>query len=91
MQPVLDWAYIGLAVAKGMAVIKCSHCQMIKREVNHWYFAWEERHGQRFCAVAWDSDPALVNEPEVLKLCGRNCAVQEFSAWMDRQRKIGDQ
>jgi hypothetical protein len=63
-------------------MISCSQCGTLKREVNHWFVAWTERDGERFCFAPLDSDPSMASEGHVQTLCGDRClhkAVQRFS------------
>jgi hypothetical protein len=63
-------------------MITCSQCGAPKREVNHWFVAWTERHGERFSFAPFDADASMATEEGVQTLCGDRCllkAVQRFS------------
>ena len=63
-------------------MITCSQCGAPKHEANHWFVAWVERHGERFCLAPFDSDTSMAREERVQTLCGVRClhkAVQLFS------------
>ena len=63
-------------------MITCSQCGIIKREVDHWFLAWTERGGERFCFALLESDLSIASEESVQTLCGERClhkAVQRFS------------
>jgi len=62
-------------------MITCSQCGMVKREANHWFLAWTERGGERFCFAPLESDLSIASEEGVQTLCGERClhkAVQRF-------------
>jgi hypothetical protein len=67
--------------------IVCSQCGVQKREINHWWFAWTERAGQRLCIIPWQSDEGLIHEPKVQKLCGQNCVLKFTQQYLDSERK----
>lgn len=56
--------------------VSCSQCGIEKREVNHWWLAWSERRGTRFCFVPFELDPAMQRETTVQKICGEACLVK---------------
>jgi hypothetical protein len=63
-------------------MLVCSQCGALKREVNHWFVAWTDRDGQRFCFAPFDVDPSMAREERVQTLCGDRClhkAVQRFT------------
>jgi hypothetical protein len=66
----------------------CSQCGALKRDVNHWWFGWTERLGQRICIVPWNFDSALVHEPHVEKLCGQSCVVKFVQQSMDQIQSV---
>jgi hypothetical protein len=67
--------------------VTCSQCGVLKREVNHWFFAWTERAGQRLCIVPWEADSGLAHEPSVEKLCGQNCVQKFVQRYLDSGRR----
>jgi hypothetical protein len=63
-------------------MITCSQCGALKREVNHWFVAWIERHGEQFSFAPFDADASIAMEERGQTLCGDHCllkAVQRFS------------
>lgn len=53
--------------------IFCSQCGIEKRQVNHWFIAWHERLGDRFCFTLYEMDMSLAREETVQKICGESC------------------
>jgi hypothetical protein len=51
----------------------CSQCGAIKGEANHWYIAWTDNRGQRFCFIPLDANPAMAKEDGRKPLCGQRC------------------
>ena len=67
----------------------CSQCGARKMETNHWWFAWRERAGTRYCAVEWEIDPNLVHEESVEKICGITCLTVSQAKWAQGRLNIG--
>ena len=61
-------------------MVVCSQCGSLKAKGNHWFLAWSENAGQRFCFISFDSDPAIADEDGVQKLCGRRCLQRTVQA-----------
>lgn len=65
-----------------MRIIVCSQCGIPRLEANHWFIAWTEQSGQRFCFMSMDSDPMMARRDGVQTLCGQRClhrAIQRYS------------
>lgn len=70
-------------------MIVCTQCGAIKREVNHWFIAWTEREGRKFCFISMDTDPAMANRNYTHNLCGQSClhrAIQKHIDLAERSR-----
>src|SRR5215467_7047886 len=61
----------------------CTQCGIQRLEVNHWFIAWTENSGHRFCFMLMDSDPAMANEDGVQTLCGQRCLHQAIQRYTD--------
>jgi len=64
-------------------IVICSQCGTIKGEANHWYIAWTDNHGQRFCFIPLDSDPTMVKEDGTKTLCGQGCLYNAIQRHLD--------
>lgn len=65
--------------------ITCSQCGAVKGTVNHWWFGWTERAGQRLCIIPWQADEGLIHEPTVQRLCGQNCVQRFVQQYLDQK------
>jgi|KBSMisStandDraft_5_1062788.scaffolds.fasta_scaffold00073_23 hypothetical protein len=68
-------------------MIVCSQCGAIKKEVNHWFLAWTDKGGRRFCFMRMDDDPGMATEEGVRTLCGQWCLHQEVQKHTDSAEK----
>ena len=70
-------------------MIVCAQCGAIKREVNHWFIAWTEKQGRKFCFISMDTDPSMANRSATQSLCGQSClhrAIQKHIDLAERSR-----
>lgn len=66
----------------------CDICGKKKGDVNHWWMVilgdvpcWDEgQPGQRFTLLPWNA--AESHNPNMLHLCGQNCAMQAMERFM---------
>ncbi len=67
--------------------IVCDRCQAVKREVNHWYALTASMHNATLqpLDVALQGTSETAPGHEVQYLCGRLCAVEAMTDWMDRR------
>jgi hypothetical protein len=74
------------AIGKPMPIITqivCDRCQAVKRKANHWYALTtneEEATLQPLDCADWETVPGF----EQQYLCGRSCAVEALTQWMDQ-------
>ena len=66
-----------------MLSLICSQCGIKKGEVNDWYIAWADRHGQRFCFTPLDADPTMAREDGTEILCGQGCLYKAIEKHLD--------
>lgn len=66
-----------------IAGVFCSQCGMQRLEFNHWFIAWTERSGRRFCFMLMDAEPALAKQNGVQTLCGQRCLHQAIQKYTD--------
>jgi hypothetical protein len=64
-------------------MVACSQCGALKRDVNHWFIAWTDKSGQRFCFTSLDADPVMARESGVMILCGEWCLHQAIQKYTD--------
>jgi hypothetical protein len=66
--------------------IVCDRCQAVKRKVNHWYALTtsEEQATLQPLDCTLQSDSETVPGVEKQYLCGRFCAVEALTHWMDQ-------
>lgn len=63
--------------------IVCDRCQAVKRQVNHWY-ALTTSEEEATLQPLDCADPEMVPGFEKQYLCGRLCAVEALTQWMDQ-------
>ncbi len=64
-------------------MIVCSHCGALRNEVNHWFIAWIDKGGKRFCFMPMDADPIMAREDGVHAICGQWCLHQLIQKYTD--------
>jgi hypothetical protein len=70
-------------LTKNNPMTTCSQCGSLKREVNHWFIAWIDKGGQRFCITPLEADPVMAGVDGVLTLCGQWCLHQAIQKYTD--------
>ncbi|HJU05720.1 MAG TPA: hypothetical protein VJ692_11270 [Nitrospiraceae bacterium] len=67
--------------------IVCDRCQAVKREVNHWYALTASEHNATIqpLDLALAGGSKIASGHEIQYLCGRLCAVEAMTDWMDRR------
>ncbi len=70
--------------------IICDGCHAVKKEVNHWYALTTTEQGAYLqpLEVALQSHPDRSAAAEPQYLCGRLCAIEALSNWMDRPQSL---
>lgn len=61
--------------------ITCNVCGKQKREVNHWWVAYESQ-GVGFMLSPWNEN--LARNDIVQSLCGQECVIKAVSEWMQK-------
>ena len=69
-----------------VAHIVCDGCQSVKKDANHWYASFIENNSFRIRPLDLPADWATKNYPDssVQYFCGRFCAVEALTRWMNR-------
>jgi hypothetical protein len=68
----------------------CDGCQTVKKETNHWYTLVVEVAAHQVCLRPMSHTPPLTElgpSSNVLYFCGRHCAIEAITQWMDQENE----